>query len=65
MEVEADTFAMEITNDGYTNGALELKFIESNLTPVDVDPVIKWLAYDHPTCRERIELSNEFIKSNG
>jgi len=62
MEVEADTFAMEITNDGYTNGALELKFIESNLTPVDVDPVIKWLAYDHPTCRERIELS---IKSNG
>ena len=54
MEVEADTFAMEITNDGYTNGALELKFIESNLTPVDVDPVIKWLAYDHPTCRERI-----------
>ena len=65
MEVEADTFAMEITNDGYTNGALELKFIESNLTPVDVDPVIKWLAYDHPTCRERIELSNKFIKSNG
>ncbi|MDU2851797.1 MAG: M48 family metallopeptidase [Clostridium sp.] len=62
MEVEADTFAMEITNDGYTNGALEIKFIESNLTPVDVDPVIKWLAYDHPTCRERIELSNEFIK---
>lgn len=65
MEVEADTFAMEITNDGYTNGVLEIKFIESNLTPVDVDPVIKWLAYDHPTCRERIELSNKFIKSNG
>lgn len=63
MEVEADSFAMEITNDGYTNGALEIKFIETNLTPVDIDPLIKWLAYDHPTCRERIELSNNFMKA--
>ena len=63
IEVEADTFAMEITNDGYTNGELEIKFIESKLTPVDVDPLIKWLAYDHPTCKERIELSNTFIKA--
>lgn len=60
MEVEADTFAMEITNDGYTNGALEIRFIESNLTPIDPKGLYKWLAYDHPTVKERIELSNQF-----
>lgn len=62
IEVEADKFAMEITGDAYTNGALEIKFIESNLTPVDVDYLYKWLAYDHPTVRERIEISNEYAK---
>ena len=62
IEVDADIFAMELTDDGYTNGALEIRFIESNLTPVDVDGLYKWLAYDHPTVKERIELSNEFNK---
>lgn len=60
MEVEADVFAMELTKDGYTNGALEVKFINSNLTPVNPTGLYKWLAYDHPTVKERIELSNEF-----
>ncbi|MGL4107112.1 M48 family metalloprotease [Clostridium sp. LP20] len=60
IEVEADVFAMELTNDKYTNGALEIKFIKSNLIPVDVDNLYKWLAYDHPTVKERIELSNKY-----
>lgn len=64
IEIEADTFAMEVTNDGYTNGALEIRFINSNLTPIDVSPLYKWLNYDHPTAKERIELSNKFINEN-
>ena len=62
MEVQADTFAMEITNDGYTNGALEVRFINTNLTPINPKGLYKWLAYDHPTVKERIELSNQFIE---
>lgn len=58
-EIEADKFAIELTDDSYTNGALEIRFINSNLSPIDVKGLYKWLAYDHPTTRERIELSNE------
>ena len=59
-ELEADKFAIELTNDSYTNGELEIRFINSNLSPIDVNGLYKWLAYDHPTTRERIELSNEW-----
>lgn len=62
IEIEADKFAMEITNDRQTNGILELRFIKSNLSPVDVDPLYKWLACDHPTAKTRIELSNNFVE---
>jgi STE24 endopeptidase len=58
-EIEADKFAIELTDDSYTNGASEIRFINSNLSPIDVKGLYKWLAYDHPTTRERIELSNE------
>lgn len=58
-EIEADKFAIELTNDSYTSGALEIRFINSNLSPIDVKGLYKWLAYDHPTTRDRIELSNE------
>lgn len=58
-EIEEDKFAIELTDDSYTNGALEIRFINSNLSPIDVKGLYKWLAYDHPTTRERIELSNE------
>jgi STE24 endopeptidase len=63
MEYDADEFAMEATNDGYTNGVLEIKFIQQNLSPIDVNSLYKWLVYDHPTVKDRIEHSNEFIKS--
>ncbi|MDS0524748.1 M48 family metallopeptidase [Clostridium sp. SHJSY1] len=59
-EVEADEFAMKVTHDNLTNGLLELKFVESNLTPINVNSLYKWLAYDHPTVKERIENSNKF-----
>ena len=55
-----DKFAIEKTGDYYTNGALEIKFIESNLSPVDVDKLYKYFAYSHPTTKERIELSNSY-----
>ena len=58
-EIEADKFAINLTNDSYTNGALEIRFINSNLSPIDINGLYKWLASDHPTTRERIELSNE------
>lgn len=61
IETQADNFAMEVTKDPVTNGMLELRFIESNLTPVDVNKFYKWMAYDHPTCKERIENSNKYI----
>lgn len=64
IETEADNFAMEVTKDPLTNGLLEIKFIESNLTPVDVDRFLKYMAYDHPTVKERIENSNRFAKEN-
>jgi len=63
IEYDADQFAMEATNDGYTNGSLEIKFIQQNLSPIDVNSLYKWLVYDHPTVKDRIEHSNEFIKS--
>lgn len=60
IETQADEFAMEVTKDPITNGMLEIRFIESNLTPVDVNNIYKWMAYDHPTVRERIENSNKY-----
>lgn len=63
MEYAADQFAMEATNDGYTNGSLEIRFIQQNLSPIDVNSLYKWLVYDHPTVKDRIEHSNEFIES--
>lgn len=62
VEVEADKFAIEKTGDYYTNGILEIKFIETNLTPVEVDKLYKLLVYSHPTTKERIELSNSYAK---
>lgn len=62
IEIEADTFAIESTNDPYTNGLLEIRFINSNLTPIKVNKLYKWLNYDHPTVEERISLSNSFIR---
>lgn len=63
-EIEADSYAIEITKDPTTCGILEIRFIESNLSPVDVSGPYKWLVYDHPTTRERIELSNEHAAQN-
>jgi STE24 endopeptidase len=63
IETQADEFAMEITEDPLTNGLLEVRFIESNLTPVDVKGFFKYMAYDHPTVKERIENSNRFVKN--
>ncbi|MDD6794420.1 MAG: M48 family metalloprotease [Clostridiaceae bacterium] len=63
-EYEADEYAMEMTMDPYTNGKLEVQFINTNLTPVDVNSVYKWLCYDHPTVKERIEHSNKFIEEH-
>ena len=57
-EIEADKFAIELTNDSYTNGALEIRFINSNLSPIEVNGLYKWLNYDHPTVSDRINLSN-------
>lgn len=62
IETQADEFAMEVTKDPITNGLLEIKFVESNLTPVDVKGFFKYMCYDHPTVKDRIENSNEFAK---
>ncbi|SFU75144.1 Zn-dependent protease with chaperone function [Clostridium sp. DSM 8431] len=62
IETEADNFAMEVTKDPITNGLLEIRFVESNLTPVDVNGFYKYMCYDHPTVKDRIENSNEFAK---
>lgn len=61
-ETEADTYAIEITKDPLTNGILELRFIESNLTPIEVKGLYKWLVYDHPSVKERIDLSNRMAE---
>lgn len=60
MEVEADRFAIEATGDNITNGVLELRLMESNLSPYDVARWYKVLRLDHPTVKERVELSNEY-----
>ncbi|MEQ8154401.1 MAG: M48 family metalloprotease [Clostridiaceae bacterium] len=59
-EIEADKFAIEATKDNLTNGILEIRFMESNLSPYDVDYWYKVLRYDHPTTKERIDLSNSY-----
>lgn len=60
VEIEADRFAIEATNDNLTNGILELRFMETNLSPYNVDEWYKILRFDHPTTKERIELSNSY-----
>ncbi|WP_238904239.1 M48 family metallopeptidase [Clostridium sp. YIM B02506] len=60
IEIEADRFAIEATNDNLTNGILELRFMETNLSPYNVDEWYKILRFDHPTAKERIELSNSY-----
>lgn len=62
IEVEADSFAIEATNDPYTNGKLEIKFIGSNLAPIKISGFYKWYYYDHPSVEDRIGLSNDYIK---
>lgn len=62
IETQADEFAMRVTEDPLTNGTLEIRFVESNLTPVDVKGLFKYMAYDHPTVKERIENSNKFAR---
>jgi STE24 endopeptidase len=60
IEIEADKFAIEATNDNLTNGILELRFMETNLSPYNVDEWYKILRFDHPTAKERIDLSNSY-----
>lgn len=60
IEIEADRFAIEATNDNLTNGILELRFMETNLSPYNVDEWYKILRFDHPTAKERIDLSNSY-----
>jgi len=60
IEIEADRFAIEATNDNLTNGILELRFMETNLSPYNVDEWYKILRFDHPTTKERIDLSNSY-----
>ncbi|MDD7793233.1 M48 family metallopeptidase [Clostridium sp. 'White wine YQ'] len=62
VELDADKFAIQITKDNLTNGILELKFMETNLSPYDVDEWYKLLRFDHPTAKERIDLANSYDK---
>lgn len=60
IEIEADKFAIESTKDNLTNGILELRFMETNLSPYNVDEWYKILRFDHPTTKERIDISNSY-----
>ena len=62
IEMEADSFAISATKDPYINGELEIKFIDSNLSPIKISGFYKWFYYDHPSVEDRIELSNDYIK---
>lgn len=59
-EIDADKFAIELTKDNLTNGILEVRFMESNLSVLNVNKFYKWMVYSHPTVKERIELSNNY-----
>lgn len=60
VEMDADKFAIELTHDNLTNGILEVRFMQSNLSMDDVNWIFKLWIYDHPTPKERIEMSNSY-----
>ncbi|GFP75184.1 M48 family metallopeptidase [Clostridium fungisolvens] len=60
IEMDADKFAIELTHDNLTNAKLEARFMETNLSMNDVNPLYKFWVYDHPTPKERIEMSNDY-----
>ncbi|GIM30302.1 hypothetical protein CPJCM30710_29680 [Clostridium polyendosporum] len=60
VEMDADKFAIELSHDNLTNGVLEVRFMESNLSMDDVNWIFKLWVYDHPTPKERIEMSNSY-----
>jgi STE24 endopeptidase len=60
IEMDADKFAIELTHDNLTNAKLEARFMETNLSMDDVNPIYKFWIYDHPTPKERIEMSNDY-----
>lgn len=60
MEMDADKFAIECTNNNLTNGKLQAKLMETNLQVPSVDILTKLWEYDHPTTEERINMANNY-----
>ncbi len=59
-EMEADRFAIELTEDNYSNAAVEVKFLKNNISMPEVGTLYKLWRYDHPMPKERIEFSNSY-----
>ena len=63
-EWQADKFAIELTEDNFSNATVEVKFLQNNISVPNVNGFIKFFRYDHPTPKERIEFSNGYNKFN-
>lgn len=61
MENQADTFAVQITEDKINNAKLQAKLMETNLGVPDCNGFINAWYNDHPTTRERIEMFNNYV----
>lgn len=61
MENQADTFAVQITEDKINNAKLQAKLMETNLGVPDCNGFINAWYNDHPTTRKRIEMFNNYV----
>jgi STE24 endopeptidase len=64
-ERAADLFGMEVTRDPEAAASTFLKFAQVDLSEIDVNPVIEWALFTHPSTAHRIGEAQEWARRHG
>jgi STE24 endopeptidase len=61
-ERAADLFGMDVTRDPEAAASSFLKFAQVDLSEIDVDPVIEWALFTHPSTAHRIGEAQDWAR---
>ncbi|HYV86363.1 MAG TPA: M48 family metallopeptidase [Patescibacteria group bacterium] len=64
-ESAADRFGIEVTRDPEAAASSFLKFAQVDLAEIDVNPVIEWALFTHPSTAHRIETAQDWARRHG
>jgi Zn-dependent protease with chaperone function len=64
-ESAADRFGIEVTRDPEAAASSFLKFAQVDLSEIDVNPVIEWALFTHPSTAHRIGTAQEWARRHG